>query len=137
MTNIGIYRCKLWHTCLETADVLRVAADLRDTYGYPQHVFMYGLAKVKAAKERKNIRCIIRNWLYGSASYNMALQSIDDIVLTNIKRTDIALRRKFNLSKKSLKPKVLKEIKVELILGLPGFQQLMFFINEMESISRV
>ena len=34
-------------------DVLRIAADLRDTYGYPHNVFMYGLAKVKVAKKEK------------------------------------------------------------------------------------
>ncbi|MGY8864586.1 MAG: B12-binding domain-containing radical SAM protein [Methylophagaceae bacterium] len=111
------------------ADVLRVVADLRDTYGYPQHVYMYGLAKVKAEKKEKILDVLYETGYMGT-SYNMALQSIDDIVLTNIKRTDIALEENLNLARK-FKAKGVKEIKVELILGLPG-STVDIFYNEME-----
>lgn len=110
-------------------DVLRIAADLRDTYGYPQNVFMYGLAKVKVAKKEK-ILDTLYDTNFMDDSYNMALQSIDDIVLTNVKRTDITLEENLNLARK-YKAKGVKEIKVELILGLPGTTVDIFY-NEMD-----
>ena len=110
-------------------DVLRIAADLRDTYGYPHNVFMYGLAKVKVAKKEKILDTLYET-NFMSDSYNMALQSIDDIVLTNIKRTDITLEENLTLARK-YKDKGVKEIKVELILGLPG-STLDIFYKEMD-----
>lgn len=97
--------------------IINHIGELKKKYGYPELVMMYGLAKVKVEKKEKILDAIFENGLMHS--YFMSVQSSSDIALENVKRKDITLEQNICLAKK-YRDKYGINVKVELILGLPG-----------------
>lgn len=97
-------------------EVLEYIGHSKIKYGYPQTVSMYGLAKTKLAKKEKYLDMMRE---YGLAKvFNLSVQAIDPVLLTNLKRTDIPLEDNVYLAKKFSKD---VSIHLELLLGIPGY----------------
>ena len=99
------------------ADIVKEVKRVKDTYGFPKGMMLYGLAKVKVSKKERVLDLMFE---YGLAEhYFMAIQTVSDEALVNVKRTNVTVEENITLAKK-YKEKYGASIKAELILGLPG-----------------
>lgn len=98
-------------------DVANYIAELKNTYGYPKNIMLYGLAKTSIEKREKILDIFYENKLM--TNYFIAMQTLDDAVMKNIKRTDITIEENIKLAKKYCE-KYNAIPAVEFIMGLPG-----------------
>ena len=115
--------------CLEISDanfgilkrdveIAEYIAELKQLCGYPSSVMLYGLAKTTSEKREKILDIFYENKLM-TGNYFVALQTLRDDVMTNIKRTDIPIEENLRLAKKYYE-KYEAYPSVEFIMGLPG-----------------
>lgn len=98
-------------------DIINRLVENKKTFGYPQNLYIYGIAKVKVEKREKILDAVFANNL--ADSYPMSLQTISTAALTNVKRTDISIEENLRLAEKYYK-KYNIYARAEIILGLPG-----------------
>lgn len=110
---------------LELIDYIR---ECKSVYGYPNNFLFYGLPKVNVNKRERVLDKLLSSGLMDY--YFMALQSIKQESLNNVKRPDITLEENVYLANK-YRSKYNVPVKVELILGLPG-NTLESFYEEMD-----
>lgn len=118
--NFGIFN--------QDIDILNYILEHRRLTGYPKTVMTYGLAKVKQEKKERILDAMFQEGLV--QTYCMSLQSINEDVLQQSKRTDISTDEQIQLAKKYIE-KYNANVKVEIILGMPG-TTLDIFYEEMD-----
>lgn len=109
-------------------DVLKHAVEIRKQYNAPRDFLIFGIAKTKVEKRERILDILFENKL--SEYFFMALQSYDEQIVKDAKRTDITFAENFALAKK-YRTKYGIKAKVELIMGLPGYT-LDTFYKEMD-----
>jgi radical SAM superfamily enzyme YgiQ (UPF0313 family) len=92
-------------------------ADNKIITGHPNESLIYGIAKTKLEKKEAILDIAFEHGLMDS--YSMSIQSISDIALKNVKRTDIPLEDNLKLAKKYF-DKYGTFARIEIIIGLPG-----------------
>ena len=114
-------------------DIIKKIAECKKLYGNPQLVMLFGLTK----NSRKNKEAVLDVMFEAELMevYFMAIQSADENVLNNVKRTDIDLEDNMQLAEK-YKRLYNSSAKVELIMGLPG-DTLDNFYKEMDLVQRL
>lgn len=98
-------------------DIVNHLGKMKQDYGYPETVMMYGLAKVKVEKKEKILDAMFKHKLMNY--YFMSIQSVSQVALDNVKRKDITLEENIAMAKR-FREKYGIIVKAELILGLPG-----------------
>lgn len=89
----------------------------RKLTGHPKSVMTYGLAKVKPEKKEKILDAMFNEGM--ATTYCMSVQSLDEGVLHNAKRTDISVEEHLTLARKYMKD-YNATVKVEIIMGMAG-----------------
>lgn len=104
-------------------DIIEHIGKNKLTYGYPKTLHIYGVAKVKLQKKEALLDALVKYELYEEIS--ISIQSVDQKILQNIKRTDIPVEENLYLAEKY--KRIAKEQgkrivpMLEFLLGLPGF----------------
>lgn len=114
---------------LEIIDYLR---ENKKKYGYPESLRVYGLAKVKRDKKEKILDRILSSGLR-TGDLPIPIQSLDPVILKNIKRTDLSTKDNLDMLKKFKRKYPDRGIYIEFIMGLPGYT-LKHFYEEMDVI---
>lgn len=86
-------------------------------YGYPRIIHIHGIAKVKLDKKEKILDIVEKYNLCDSIT--LSIQTLDPIILKNIKRTDIKPEENFYLAEKYKKSNI--GVDFEFIMGMPGY----------------
>lgn len=108
--------------------IVNKIADNKKSFGYPEELYIYGLAKVKVEKRKKILDVVFENNLMNS--YQLSVQTISKDALKITRRTDIPLEENLELAK-HYSEKFNKHGKLEIILGMPG-STLKDFYDEMD-----
>ena len=98
-------------------EILNCMLEYRKITGYPESIMTYGLAKVKPEKKQRILEAMFAEGM--TTTYSMSMQTIDDTVMKNLKRTDITVQEQINLAQKFI-DKYNAVVKVEIIMGIPG-----------------
>jgi len=114
---------------LEIVDYLR---DNKKKYGYPKSIRVYGLAKVKREKKEMILESILSSGL-NVGELPIPIQSLDPVILKNIKRTDLSTKDNLEMVKKFRTRYPDRLVYIEFIMGLPGYT-LAHFYQEMDII---
>jgi radical SAM superfamily enzyme YgiQ (UPF0313 family) len=103
-SNFGMYK--------EDLDTARTLAKTRDDYGYPQYI------NVATGKNRKERVLEVAKMVGGAMKLAGSVQSLDEVVLQNIKRSNISVSEIMELA---MNAEVIGANSYsEIILGLPG-----------------
>jgi radical SAM superfamily enzyme YgiQ (UPF0313 family) len=114
-------------------EIVKKVAECKKTYGYPQKVLLFGLTKNTKKHKEAVLDLIFEAELFDF--YFMAIQSTDEQILKNVKRTDIDLEENLQLAEK-YKKLYNSSAKIELIMGLPG-DTVNNFYKEMDLFQRI
>jgi len=114
-------------------EVAKLIAKMKNTYGVPNKVMLYGLAKSSVEKREKVLDVFYEHALL--TDYFIAIQSLNPDVMKNIKRTDISVEDNLRLAEKYSKMYETTP-SVEFIMGLPG-STLDDFYEEMNYFQRI
>jgi radical SAM superfamily enzyme YgiQ (UPF0313 family) len=107
--NYGIYK--------EDTEVSLYIEELNNTFGIPKHVEIYGMTKSKQERRWETIEPLAR--CGAIERYKLSLQTLDDKVLQNIKRTDVPRDEDFKFAKYLFDQYGVRS-DFEFIMGLPG-----------------
>ena len=110
------------------AEILEHIISFKKIFGYPKDFGFFGIAKTKIEKRKRILDLVFEHKL--SEHYPMSIQAYDEAVLKNVKRTDVAFEENYSLGR-HYRQKYGVDVKVELILGLPGYT-LDTFYKEMD-----
>jgi radical SAM superfamily enzyme YgiQ (UPF0313 family) len=116
-------------------EIAEYIAELKNLCGYPENVMLYGLAKTTSDKREKILDIFYENKLM--TDYFVAIQTLKEDVMINVKRTDISIEENLRLAKKYYE-KYNAYPSVEFIMGLPGgtleeFYEQMDYFQMLES----
>jgi radical SAM superfamily enzyme YgiQ (UPF0313 family) len=114
--NYGIYK--------EDEDVSKYIEDLKITFGLPNHVEIYGMTKSKQERRWATIEPLARAKVV--ERYKLSLQTLNNEVLRNIKRTDIPREKDFEFANYLFETYGVRS-DFEFMMGLPGYTRQDFY----------
>lgn len=114
--NVGIYD--------EDEQVTLYLENMKTVFNLPSHVEIYGMTKSSAEKKRKTFEPLARAGICDR--YKISLQSLDDEVLSNIKRKNIPVEDDLEYARHLLKQHGVRS-DLEFIMGLPGHTRELFY----------
>lgn len=118
--NYGIY--------LEDEDVSKYIEQIKQYSGLPNHVEIYGMTKSKQERRWATIEPLARAKVI--ERYKLSLQTLNNEVLRNIKRTDIPREKDFEFAKYLFDTYGIRS-DFEFMMGLPGYTRDDFY-NEID-----
>ena len=118
--NYGIYK--------EDEDVSKYIEQIKSFTGLPNHVEIYGMTKSKQERRWATIEPLARAGVV--ERYKLSLQTLNDRVLQNIKRTDIKRDEDFQFAKYLFDQYGIRS-DFEFMMGLPGYTRQDFY-NEVD-----
>jgi radical SAM superfamily enzyme YgiQ (UPF0313 family) len=114
--NYGIYK--------EDEDVSKYIEELKSFSGLPTHVEIYGMTKSKQERRWATIEPLARAGVV--ERYKLSLQTLNNEVLRNIKRTDIPREKDFEFAKYLFTEYGIRS-DFEFMMGLPGYTREDFY----------
>lgn len=114
--NYGIYK--------EDVQVSEHIEKIKKTFGYPNYVEIYGMTKSKPEARWETIEPLARAGAVDR--YKLSLQTLNQDVLSHIKRTDIPRDKDFEFAEYLYKTYGVRA-DLEFIMGLPGFTRRDFY----------
>jgi len=114
--NYGIYK--------EDEDVSKYIESLKNDFGLPNHVEIYGMTKSKQERRWATIEPLARAKVV--ERYKLSLQTLNNEVLRNIKRTDIPREKDFQFAKYLYDTYGIRS-DFEFMMGLPGYSRNDFY----------
>ena len=114
--NYGIYK--------EDEDVSKHIEQLKQVFDLPNHVEIYGMTKSKQERRWATIEPLARAKVV--QRYKLSLQTLNNEVLRNIKRTDIPREKDFEFAKYLDKTYGIRS-DFEFMIGLPGYTRQDFY----------
>jgi radical SAM superfamily enzyme YgiQ (UPF0313 family) len=114
--NYGIYK--------EDEDVSKYIESLKNDFGLPNHVEIYGMTKSKQERRWATIEPLARAKVV--ERYKLSLQTLNNEVLRNIKRTDIPREKDFEFAKYLYDAYGVRS-DFEFMMGLPGYTRADFY----------
>ena len=114
--NYGIYK--------EDEEVSKYIESLKNDFGLPNHVEIYGMTKSKQERRWATIEPLARCGVV--ERYKLSLQTLNNEVLRNIKRTDIPREKDFEFAKYLFDQYEVRS-DFEFMMGLPGYTRKDFY----------
>ena len=114
--NYGIYK--------EDEDVSKYIEELKMTFDLPNHVEIYGMTKSKQERRWATIEPLARAKVV--ERYKLSLQTLNNEVLRNIKRTDIPREKDFEFANYLFETYGVRS-DFEFMMGLPGYTRKDFY----------
>jgi radical SAM superfamily enzyme YgiQ (UPF0313 family) len=114
--NYGIYK--------EDEEVSEYIESLKNDFGLPNHVEIYGMTKSKQERRWATIEPLARAKVV--ERYKLSLQTLNNEVLRNIKRTDIPREKDFEFAKYLYDAYGVRS-DFEFMMGLPGYTRKDFY----------
>ena len=114
--NYGIYT--------EDEEVSKYIEDLKNNFGLPNHVEIYGMTKSKQERRWATIEPLARSKVVDR--YKLSLQTLNNEVLRNIKRTDIPREKDFEFANYLFETYGVRS-DFEFMMGLPGYTRKDFY----------
>ena len=114
--NYGIYK--------EDEEVSEYIESLKNDFGLPNHVEIYGMTKSKQERRWATIEPLARAKVV--ERYKLSLQTLNNEVLRNIKRTDIPREKDFEFAKYLYDSYGVRS-DFEFMMGLPGYTRKDFY----------
>jgi radical SAM superfamily enzyme YgiQ (UPF0313 family) len=114
--NYGIYK--------EDEDVSKYIESLKNDFGLPNHVEIYGMTKSKQERRWATIEPLAKAKVV--ERYKLSLQTLNNEVLRNIKRTDIPREKDFEFAKYLYDTYGVRS-DFEFMMGLPGYTRKDFY----------
>jgi len=114
--NYGIYK--------QDEEVSKYIEELKNIFGLPNHVEIYGMTKSKQERRWATIEPLARAKVV--ERYKLSLQTLNNKVLSNIKRTDIPREKDFEFAKYLEKQYGIRS-DFEFMMGLPGYTKQDFY----------
>ena len=114
--NYGIYK--------EDEEVSKYIESLKNDFGLPNHVEIYGMTKSKQERRWATIEPLARAKVV--ERYKLSLQTLNNEVLRNIKRTDIPREKDFEFAKYLYDTYGIRS-DFEFMMGLPGYTRKDFY----------
>lgn len=118
--NYGIY--------LEDEDISKYIEHIKEYSGLPNHVEIYGMTKSKQERRWATIEPLARAKVI--ERYKLSLQTLNNEVLRNIKRTDIPREKDFEFARYLFDTYGVRS-DFEFMMGLPGYTRDDFY-NEID-----
>jgi radical SAM superfamily enzyme YgiQ (UPF0313 family) len=114
--NYGIYK--------EDEEVSKYIEEIKNSFGLPNHVEIYGMTKSKQERRWATIEPLARAKVV--ERYKLSLQTLNSEVLRNIKRTDIPREKDFEFAKYLFDEYGIRS-DFEFMMGLPGYTRKDFY----------